>query len=215
MRKALSGKEEELGLQILKRKSRRHHPISMTDTDFADDIALISEKISQAQEMLNRVETETRKIGLFLNEKKTETMQFNQEIDTSLIGKNGGVIKTVDNFKYLGGWMHSSSKDFEIRKALAWTSCHKLRKIWKSKLNRKLKVKLFLSTVESVLLYGSETWTVNKTFQKRLDGCYTRMLRMALNISWKEKLTNQQLYGELPPVSSRVAYRRMLLEVIV
>ena len=72
-------------------------------------------------------------------------------------------------------------------------------------------MKLFLSTVESVLLYGSETWTVNKTFQKRLDGCYTRMLRMALNISWKEKLTNQQLYGELPPVSSKVAYRRMLL----
>ena len=135
----------------MKRKSRRHHPISMTDTDFADDIALISEQISQAQEMLNRVETETRKIGLFLNEKKTETMQFNQEIDTSLIGKSDGVIKTVDNFKYLGGWMHSSSKDFEIRKALAWTSCHKLRKIWKSKLNRKLKVKLFLSTVESNL----------------------------------------------------------------
>ena len=74
----------------------------MTDTDFADDIALISEQISQAQEMLNRVETETRKIGLFLNEKKTETMQFNQEIDTSLIGKSDGVIKTVDNFKYLG-----------------------------------------------------------------------------------------------------------------
>ena len=58
--------------------------------------------------------------------------------------------------------MHSSSKDFEIRKALAWTSCHKLRKIWKSKLNRELKVKLFLSTVESVILYGSETWTEKK-----------------------------------------------------
>ena len=45
--------------------------------------------------------------------------------------------------------------------------------------------------------------------QKRLDGCYTRMLRMALNVSWKEKLTNIELYGQLPPVSSKVAYRRM------
>ena len=138
-------------------------------------------------------------------------MQFNQEVKTPIIGKSGGVIKVVDNFKYLGGWMHSTEKDFEIRKALAWSSCHKLQKIWKSDMNRKLKVRLFLTTVESVLLYGSETWSINKTLQKRLDGCYTRMLRMALNISWEAKLTNEQLYGELPPVSSKVAYRRMLI----
>ena len=34
---------------------------------------------------------------------------------------------------------------------------------------------------------------------------------MALNTSWKAKLTNQRLYGELPPVSSKVAHRRMLI----
>ena len=44
MRRALNGKEEELGLQIERRRSRRQHPIIMTDTDFADDIALISEQ---------------------------------------------------------------------------------------------------------------------------------------------------------------------------
>ena len=32
---------------------------------------------------------------------------------------------------------------------------------------------------------------------------------MALSISWKQKLTNQQLYGTLPTVSSKIAYRRM------
>ena len=66
-------------------------------------------------------------------------------------------------------------------------------------------------TVESILLYGSETWTLTKTLQKRLDGCYTRMLRMAYNISWKEKMTNVQLYDGLPPVSSKVASRRLKL----
>ena len=112
MRQALDGKEEELGLHIEKRRSRRQHPIIITDTDFAVDIALISEHISQAQEMIIRVETETRRIGLFLNEKKTETMQYNQEYETPIIGKSGGVIKVVDKFKYLGGWMHSTQKDF-------------------------------------------------------------------------------------------------------
>ena len=50
-----------------------------------------------------------------------------------------------------------------------------------------------------------------QTLSKRLEGCYTKMLRMALNVSWKSKIPNQQLYGDLPPVSSKVAYRRLLL----
>ena len=33
----------------------------------------------------------------------------------------------------------------------------------------------------------------------------------ALNVSWKSKIPNKQLYGDLPPVSSKVAYRRLLL----
>ena len=80
-----------------------------------------------------------------------------------------------------------------------------------SPLPRGPKERLFLATVESVLLYGCETWTIDKTLSKRLDGCYTKMLRMALNVSWKSKTPNEELYGELPPVSSKVAYRRLLL----
>ena len=78
MRKAINGREEELGFQLERRRSRRQHPVIITDTDFADDIALISEEIEQAQEMLDRLETETQKIGLFLNEKKTKAMLENQ-----------------------------------------------------------------------------------------------------------------------------------------
>ena len=32
-----------------------------------------------------------------------------------------------------------------------------------------------------------------------------------MNISWKDKVSNIQLYGTLPSVSSKVAYRRMKL----
>ena len=73
MRKALEGRED-LGFQLTKRSSRRHPPVTITDLDFADDIALISEEIAEAQEMLNRVEMETLRIGLHLNEKKTKMM---------------------------------------------------------------------------------------------------------------------------------------------
>ena len=107
--------------------------------------------------------------------------------------------------------MESSEKDFHIRKALAWSSCHKLQKIWNSTLSRKMKVRIFMATVESVLLYGSEAWTITKSLEKKIDGCYTRMLRMSLNVSWKQKLTNEQLYQELPKVTCKIAERRMKL----
>ena len=58
MRQAIHGKEEELGFKLDRRRSRRHHPTVVTDTDFTDDIALITGEINQAQELLTRVEVE-------------------------------------------------------------------------------------------------------------------------------------------------------------
>ena len=98
-----------------------------------------------------------------------------------------------------------------MRKALAWTACHKLRKVWRSRLRRQIKERLFIATVESVLLYGAETWTLTKTLEKQLNGCYTRMLRMAFNVSYKDHMTNEELYGDLPPVSRKIQQRRMRL----
>lgn len=211
MRQAIGDREHELGFEIERRRSRRHPPVVVSDLDFADDIALLSEEIAQAQELLARVESEAAKVGLYLNEKKTELMAFNHDAPVNITTQSGSTIKTVQNFKYLGAWMESTEKDFKVRKALAWSACHKLCKIWNSSLSRNIKVRLFIATVESVLLYGSETWTLTKSLEKQLNGCYTRMLRMSLNISWKRKLTNEQLYQELPLVTNKVAERRMRL----
>ena len=117
----------------------------------------------------------------------------------------------MENFKYLGAWTQSSAKDILARKALAWNACHKLRKVWSSKLRRQLKERLFLSTVESVLLYGAETWTLTNTMEKQIDGCYTRMLRLAMNVNWKDHVTNEELYGDLSSVTRKIQQRRLRL----
>ena len=211
MRQAVGGKENELGFELERRKSSRHPAVSISDLDFADDIALLSENVEQAQLLLTQLEVEAAKVGLHLNGKKTKVMTYNQPGQVNITTRNGDSLEIVENFKYLGSWMESTEKDFEIRKALAWSSCHKLKKIWNSTLSRRIKVKLFIATVESVLLYGCAAWTVTKTLEKRINGCYTRMLRMALGVSWKQKLTNEQLYQELPPVISKVTDRRLKL----
>ena len=136
---------------------------------------------------------------------------FNQVDPVYLKSKSGEMIKEVKNFKYLGAWTESTTKDIKVRKALAWSAGQKLSKVWESKLSRALKIRLFVATVESVLLYGSETWTMTKALTKELDELYTRMLRMALNVSWKERKTNAELYRNLPQVRQKIRERRMRL----
>ena len=74
-----------------------------------------------------------------------------------------------------------------------------------------LKISLFQATVESILLYGTETWTIPAALSKKIDGCYTRMLRMALNVRWYDKVSNKDLYGDIPNITDVIQKRRMRL----
>ena len=147
-------------------------------------------------------------VGLHMNSAKTKCMKFNQD-HVQLKTQDDSQLEIVDDFKYLGSWVKSSEQDVKVRKAMAWKACNKLSKIWQSRLSRNVKIRLFQTTVESVLLYGAETWTVTSKLGKVLDGCYTRLLRTALNISWKSHTTNQELYGQLPRITTTIQRRRL------
>ena len=118
--------------------------------DFADDIALVSEGIEEAEVMLRRVEISAKCIGLSMNTDKTKYMSYNnnQQFDIKTI--DGTDLKRVEDFKYIGACVDSSEKDVNIRKARAWRTCHQMRKIFNSKLSKKFKLRLMIATVESV-----------------------------------------------------------------
>ena len=60
------------------------------------------------------------------------------------------------------------------------------------------------------MLYNATTWTMNKTLTKRLDGACNRLLIYALNISWKDKITNKSMFGDdIAPISTRLRQRRL------
>ena len=67
MRKAILGKEQELGFTIQQRRSSRYPAVAICDLDFADDIVLLSNEIDQARQLLLRVQQECRNVGLKLN----------------------------------------------------------------------------------------------------------------------------------------------------
>ena len=121
---------------------------------------------------------------------------------------DGTALEEVCDFKYLWTWLASTEKDIKMRKGATGRACSKLPKIWKSTLPKQLKHRIFAATVESVLLYGCEAWTITNKVERDLDGCYTRMLRTVYNIHWQQHTTNKELYGDLPKLSQKVRERR-------
>ena len=49
------------------------------DSDYADDTALLSDQINNAETLLQSLETAAHKVGLTLNSRKTECMLPNEE----------------------------------------------------------------------------------------------------------------------------------------
>ena len=136
-------------------------------------------------------------------------MVFNHQLPVTLHTLDGSKLEIVQDFKYLGSLTQSTEANIMSRKAAAWKACNKLKNIWKAPLGRSFKLRLFLAVLESVLLYGSEAWTLTKTQEKQLDSCYTCLLHTALNVNWEQHMTNEELYGSLPRLSTKLAGRRL------
>ena len=119
--------------------------------------------MDKANEFLLRVESAAASVGLHINEGKTKVMTLNMEDRSSdLQSRSGEAIEKVDDFIYLGSWIESTEREIRVRKGKAWGALHRLKDIWKSKLSKSLKIRLFIAACESVLLYGSETFTLTK-----------------------------------------------------
>ena len=98
-----------------------------------------------------------------------------------------------------------------IRIGQAWSALNSLDRVWKASIKKETKLKVFKASVKTILLYGSDSWSLNVALLKKLDGSYTKMLRTIYNISRREHITNKLLYGHLPRISTVVKRRRLAL----
>ena len=147
----------ELGFTLTERKSRRYPAEQITDTDYADDIAVTSNTLKDANTLLLKIESAAKEIGLSINTDKTEYINTTQNNNIQMKSICGSVINEVEDFKYLGSYIRSNKRDVNIRIAKAWAALNSMNTIWKSKLSTNLKRHFFRAAVESVLGYGSVT----------------------------------------------------------
>ena len=153
-------KIRENGFKLTKKRSWRYPAKTITDADYADDIALLANTPNKAETLLHSWERTAAGIDLHVNAHKTEYMSLNQAGHISTL--DGTSMKLVDKFTYLGSSVSSTEKDIDTWLTKAWTAIDKLSVIWKSDLTDKMKCSFFQAVVVSILLYGCTTWTLTK-----------------------------------------------------
>ena len=134
--------------ELTKKRRRRYPAKTITDADYADDIAILANTPNQAETLLHSLEQAAVGIGLHVNEYKTEYMCFNQTGNISTL--DGTSLKLVDKFTYLGSSVSSTKKDIDTRLTKAGTAIDQLSIIWKSDLTDKMKRSFFPSAVVSM-----------------------------------------------------------------
>ena len=137
-------KIKENGFKLTKKRSRRDSAKTITDANYADDIAILANTPNQAETLLHSLEQAAAGIDLHVNAHKTEYMCFNQTGDISTL--DGTSLKLVDKFTYLGSSVSSTKKDTNMRLTKAWTAIDKLSIIWKSDLTDKIKMQFLPSS---------------------------------------------------------------------
>ena len=95
MRVSLEGKD--FGFTLHPRRSRRHRAFNVTDANFADDLALITDSVAETQDFLRSLELAANSVGLHLNEGKTKYMGINIRDDdnSTLVAGSGNPFKDI------------------------------------------------------------------------------------------------------------------------
>jgi hypothetical protein len=135
--------------------------------------------------------------------KKTKSMVFSKEKEKPplQLNLNGNNIENVQQYIYLGQQMTDDGRcEVEIRRriGIARSTFLTLKKLLTSRtLNISTRLRLLKCYVWSTLLYGSETWTLTGTLEKKLTAFEMWTYRRVLKIPWTDKIRNEEVLNRL------------------
>ena len=192
---------------------------------YADDIALLGEDLDMIKKLGSNLINTAKKVGLTVNEEKTEYLVASRG------NRNGGLeqyikieelkFKRVSQFKYLGSMITEDNDiktEVSTRIQLANRGFYGLEKVLKLKaLSKALKIKMYMTLLRPIVLYGSETWALRKTEESRLMIFERKVLRKIFGPiydrqtrEWR-KLHNVELQGlfQRPNIVREITKRKL------
>lgn len=165
---------------------------------FADDIDIVGTSTIKVKEQFTRLEKESQKMGLKINEEKTKYMHIARQAGRDRVGQNVTMgefnFERVNSFKYLGAILTSENDTSEEIKARIQSGnrcMYALSNVLRSRdLTRGSKLRIYNTVIRPVVTYGSETWTITKTNERRLR-CFERKVLRKIYGPIKDQGTQQ------------------------
>ena len=185
-------------LKKLKARTKTH-TIKLYEMQYADDCALLAHTPDELQEMITVAAQIYQRFGLKINAGKTEVLVWSSRIPSSFtFSIEEQPLSVVPSFKYLGSYLSNDCKldvEVENRVSQASRAFGRLRErvFQNHNLSLPTKVKVYEAICLSVLLYGSEAWTLYARHVRTLEMWHMRCLRSILGITWRDKITHSEI----------------------
>ena len=145
------------------------------------------------------------KVGLKLNIQKTKIMASDSITSWQI---DGETVETVADFIFLGSKITADGDcSHEIKRPLLLGRkvMTNLDSMLKSRdITLPTKVCLVKAMVFPVVMYGCESWTINKAEHRRIDAFELWYWRRLLRIPWTARRSNQSILKEISPGCSLV-----------
>ncbi|KAK6762019.1 hypothetical protein RB195_022928 [Necator americanus] len=84
------------------------------------------------------------------------------------------------------------SKDLATSAFNSLTKC-----LWLTPITNEVKLRVYLSTIHPIMMYGSETWAAPSMVMERLGCTERKLLRRLLGYFWPRVCHNEDLYAEM------------------
>ena len=167
---------------------------------YADDAVLFCKTPEEAQELLNIIDSTCRRFGLTISHKKTKTQVFNNDElakNDSIISRGTHIIENVLKFTYLGQVFTTTTSTTDKsdtkcytdhRIAMANAKFNELRSaLCDTNIQLQTRRKILEACVRSRLTYGLSACYPKEAELKKLEGCWSGILRSMVKGGWKRK----------------------------
>ena len=211
--------------KLFRRYTRNASQTTATECQFADDAALLATTRAGAERSLLEYVQVASDFGLTVSIPKTKVMVTGSDVTDAdrapLYIDDSNIVESVCEFPYLGSVVEASGRmgrDIDRRIAQASKAFGTLHKpVFSDKdLLVQTKRKIYQACVLSILLYGSECWTLLCNQRRKLESFHHRCLKAILGISnsqqWEQRITSleiRQRWGDTASVTQKVTARRL------
>ncbi|KAI5717433.1 hypothetical protein M8J77_005795 [Diaphorina citri] len=184
---------------------------NLKNIKYADDQAVLAESEGELQRMIENISETGKQYGMKINVGKTKTMVIGNIEEKISLKLEGEELEQVEHFKYLGGMIYangSCTQEIRSRICMGKSAFIKVQNLLTARrIPIKLRKRFAKCYIWSVVLYGSETWTMRKKEEKYLESFEMWLWRRMEKIKWSDKIRNEE-------VLRRVGEERSILKTI-